>query len=391
MTRSSATHRWRWRLLIAAVVAALAYLIVPRLMPAQAPRAATAQAPARGIPVVAAIATTGDMGVYLTGLGTATPLKTVTVQSRVDGELIKVAFREGQLVREGDQLAELDPRPFQVQLAQAQGQAAKDAAALENARVDLKRYQVLVEEDSAPRQQLDSQAATVNQLEGTLQSDQAQIESAKLNLTYSRITAPIGGRVGLRLVDPGNMVHASDQKGLVVITQLQPIALVFTIPEDSLPQVLPQVRAGRRLPVQAYDRDLTQKIADGSLLSVDNQIDQTTGTVKLKAEFPNRDDALFPNQFVNARLVVDTIRGTVIVPSAAIQRSPQSTFVYVVKPDNTVETRTVVVRHSEGDQTAISRGVAAGERVVVDGVDKLQQGAKVEVRQPDRPPPQDAP
>jgi len=391
MPRSRATHRWRWRLLIAAVVAALAYLIVPRLMPAQAPRAATAQAPARGIPVVAAIATTGDMGVYLTGLGTATPLKTVTVQSRVDGELIKVAFREGQLVREGDQLAELDPRPFQVQLAQAQGQAAKDAAALENARVDLKRYQVLVEEDSAPRQQLDSQAAMVHQLEGTLQSDQAQIESARLNLTYSRITAPIGGRVGLRLVDPGNMVHASDQKGLVVITQLQPIALVFTIPEDSLPQVLPQVRAGRRLPVQAYDRDLQQKIAEGSLLSVDNQIDQTTGTVKLKAEFPNRDDALFPNQFVNARLVVDTIRGTVIVPSAAIQRSPQSTFVYVVKPDNIVETRTVVVRHSEGDRTAISRGVAAGERVVVDGVDKLQQGAKVEVRQPDRPPAPDAP
>jgi multidrug efflux system membrane fusion protein len=223
----------------------------------------------------------------------------------------------------------------------------------------------------------------VNQLVGTLKSDQAQIQSAKLNLTYSKITAPIGGRVGLRLVDPGNIIHAADQKGLVVITQLEPIALVFTIPEDSLPQVLPQIRAGRRLYVEAYDRDLKRKIADGWLLSVDNEIDQTTGTLRLKAEFPNRDDALFPNQFVNARLVVDRIRGAVIVPSAAIQRSPQSTFVYIVKPDNTVETRTVTVQHAEGDKTAIARGVNAGERVVTDGVDKLQQGAQVDVQQPD--------
>lgn len=323
------------------------------------------------------------MPVYLTGLGTATALKTVTVQSRVDGELIDVAFREGQLVHAGDLLAELDPRPFQVQLAQAEGQAAKDQAALENARVDLKRYQVLVEQDSAPRQQLDAQAAMVHQLEGTLASDQAQIQSAKLNLTYSKITAPIGGRVGLRLVDPGNMIHAADQRGLVVITELEPIALLFTIPEDSLPQVLPQIRAGRRLHVEAYDRDLKKKIADGFLLSVDNEIDQTTGTVKLKAEFPNRDDALFPNQFVNARLVVETIRGAVIVPSAAIQRSPQATFVYIVKQDNTVEARTVTVQHTEGDKTAIARGVNAGERVVTDGVDKLQQGAQVDVQPAD--------
>ena len=381
MIRRPSPHRWRLRLLIASVASALAYLIFPRL--AQSPRAAPERPPSRGIPVLTATAQSGDMAVYLTGLGTATALKTVTVQSRVDGELINVAFREGQLVHPGDLLAELDPRPFEVQLAQAEGQAAKDEAALENARVDLDRYRVLVDQDSAPRQQLDAQSAMVNQLMGTLTSDQAQIQSAKLNLTYSKITAPIGGRVGLRLVDPGNIIHAADQKGLVVITQLEPIALVFTIPEDSLPQVLPQIRAGRRLHVEAYDRDLKRKIADGWLLSVDNEIDQTTGTLRLKAEFPNRDDALFPNQFVNARLVVDRIRGAVIVPSAAIQRSPQSTFVYIVKPDNTVETRTVTVQHAEGDKTAIARGVNAGERVVTDGVDKLQQGAQVDVQQPD--------
>jgi membrane fusion protein, multidrug efflux system len=382
MIRPASPHRWRLRLLIAVVASALASVILPRLLQEQSTRAAPERPSVRGIPVVAATAQTGDMAVYLTGLGTATALKTVTVQSRVDGELIDVAYREGQLVHAGDLLAELDPRPFQVQLAQAEGQAAKDEAALENARVDLERYRVLVEQDSAPRQQLDSQAAMVHQLEGTLASDQAQIQSAKLNLTYSKITAPIGGRVGLRLVDRGNMIHAADQKGLVVITELQPIALLFTIPEDSLPQVLPQIRAGRRLHVEAYDRDLKKKIADGSLLSVDNEIDQTTGTVRLKAEFPNRDDALFPNQFVNARLVVETIHGAVIVPSAAIQRSPQATFVYVVKPDNTVETRSVTVQHTEGDKTAIARGVNAGERVVTDGVDKLQQGGPVDVQRP---------
>ena len=378
--RSTSRHRWRWPLLLACIAAVLAYVIFPRLTHGQAKRAAPAQAAARDIPVAAAPAEIGDISVYLTGLGTATALKTVAVQSRVDGQLINVAFREGQLVRQGDLLAELDPRPFQVQLAQAEGQAAKDEAALENARVDLGRYQVLVEQDSAPRQQLDAQAAAVHQLEGTLKSDQAQIQSANLNLTYSRITAPITGRVGLRLVDPGNIVHAADQKGLVVITELQPIALLFAIPEDNLQQVLSQTRAGRRLRVEAFDRDLKTKIADGSLLSVDNQIDQTTGTVKLKAEFANRDGALFPNQFVNARLVVDTIRGAVIVPTAAIQRDAQATFVYIVKSDNTVETRNVEIRHTEGDRTAISSGVKAGERVVIDGVDRLQQGAKVEIR-----------
>ena len=260
------------------------------------------------IPVVAAHARVGDMGVYLTGLGTVTALKTVTVRTQVDGQLVTVAFKEGQLVRATELLAQIDPRPFQVQLEQAEGQAAKDAATLKNARVDLQRYQVLVEQDAVPKQQLDTQVATVQQLEATLKSDQAQIDSARLNLTYARITSPLTGRIGLRLVDPGNIVHTTDQNGLAVITQRQPIAVVFTIPQDNLPDVQRQLNAGRRLAVDAYDRDLRTKLGSGTLSAVDSQIDPTTGTIKLKATFANEDEALFPNQFVNARLLVDTIQ-----------------------------------------------------------------------------------
>ena len=235
----------------------------------------------RTVPVVVATARAGDMGVYLIGLGTVTPVNTVTVRSRVDGQLVAVNYREGQLVRKGDVLAQIDPRPLQVQLLQAEGQQAKDEATLKNAQLDLKRYQVLVAEDSIPRQQLDTQVATVNQLEATLKSDRAQIESAKLNLTYSRITAPISGRAGLRLVDPGNMVHAADPNGLLVLTQLEPIAVVFTIPADQLPPVMAHMRSGSRLPVEAWDRDLKARLALGTLEAVDNQIDETTGTVRL--------------------------------------------------------------------------------------------------------------
>jgi multidrug efflux system membrane fusion protein len=371
--------RWRWLLGLAAVGLA-GYAVLAHKSEGQSAGGKVAAGPAvRAIPVLAAAAVTRDVGVYLTGLGTATALNTVTIRTRVDGQLNEVAFREGQLVHKGDLLAQIDPRPFQVQLVQAEGQKARDEAALKDAQLDLQRYQVLVQQDSIPRQQLDAQVATVHQFEGTLKTDQGQIEAAQLNLVYSRIVAPISGVVGLRLVDPGNIVHASDANGLVVVTQVQPIAVVFTIPADQLPQVLPQIRAGRQLVVEAYDRDLKNKLATGSVLAVDNQIDPSTGTIRLKGVFPNQDRALFPNQFVNARLLVDTLRGTVTVPAAAIQRSPQSTFVYVVKPDSQVELRNVEVQLTEGDQTSIRRGVSPGEVVVIDGTDKLQAGAEVAV------------
>jgi multidrug efflux system membrane fusion protein len=327
--------------------------------------------------VTGAVAKVADLGVYREGLGTVMPLKTVTVRTRVDGQLINVAYREGQLVREGDLLAMLDPRPFEVQLHQAQGEMAKDQAALANARVDLKRYEALIKDDSIPRQQLDTQAAVVNQYEAALKSDQAQVDSANLNLTYCRITAPISGNVGLRLVDPGNIVHAGDAGGLVVITQQQPITAVFTIAARYLPQILQQLRTGNKLAVEAWDQDLSHKLATGSVLAVDNQVDQSTNTIRIKALFTNEDYALYPNQLINAKLLVDTLRGAVIVPTAALQRSPQSTYVFVVKPDQSVEIRNVDVQLTQGDDTVIRQGLSAGETVVIDGVDKLQAGTRV--------------
>jgi len=378
-------RRHPWRLALLAIFAAVAaFLAFHHRGQAPAKEGAAAKGgpgggQSRPVPVLATAAQTKDVGVYLTGLGSVAPLNTVSVKSRVDGQLLRIDFREGQMVRAGDLLAEIDPRPFQVQLMQAEGQKAKDEAALHNAQVDLQRYQVLYAQDSIAKQQLDTQAATVAQVRATIQSDQAQIESAKLNLTYSRVTAPTGGRVGLRQVDVGNIVHTGDANGIVVITQLQPIDVLFTIPADHLPQVLPQVHSGKVLAVDAYDRELKRKLAAGKLLAVDNQVDPTTGTVRLKAQFPNADEALFPDQFVNARLLVNVLRGAVTVPTAAIQRSPQSTYVYVVKPDHTVENRNVAVELTEGDDAVIQSGVAAGDLVIVDGVDKLRPGMKVDV------------
>ncbi len=372
-------RRWPWVVGLAAVVlaAALFWMRPGAAQSAKNRSTAGREAAARAVPVTGAVARVADLDVYLEGVGTVMPVKTVTVHTRVDGQLIKVDYKEGQLVREGALLAEIDPRPFEVQLHQAEGQMAKDQAGLANAKIDLKRYEALIQDNSIPRQLLDTQAATVNQVEAALKSDQAQIDSAELNLTYSRVTAPISGIVGLRLVDPGNIVHAGDPNGLVVITQQQPITAIFTVVATNLPQILQQMRSGRKLTVEAWDQDNKHKLADGSLLALDNQVDQATDTIRIKALFANDDFALYPSQLINAKLLVDTLRGTVIVPTAAIQRSPQSTFVFVVKPDQTVEIRNVDIQLTLGNDTSIRQGVAAGETVVVDGVDKLQTGIRV--------------
>jgi multidrug efflux system membrane fusion protein len=376
-------RRRRRRLLAAGAIVILILLVV--ILRGRGGRS-TPNRPARVVSVVAVPARTGDMPVYLDGLGTVAAINTVTVRSRVDGQLVSVAYREGQLVRQGELLAQIDPRPFQVALQQQEGQYARDEAALKNARLDLRRYQALIAQDAVPRQQLDTQAATVNQLEATLKTDAAQVANARLNLTYSRITSPITGRVGLRLVDAGNMVHASDANGLLVITQLQPIAVVFTLPADQLQSVMAGMARGDRLRVEAWDRDRKKKLDQGALEAVDNQVDDTTGTVRLKGVFSNEGYALFSNQFVNARLLVSTLHGSVIIPTAALQRSPQGTYVWVVKPDATADMRTVDVAHSEGEDTALRTGVAAGEPVVTDGVDNLQPGAKVTTGAPGRSP-----
>jgi multidrug efflux system membrane fusion protein len=344
---------------------------------AQARPPAAAAAPAIAVP-----ARTRDMPVVLTGLGAVTPLNTVSIRSRVDGQLMTVRFQEGQLVKEGDLLAEIDPRPFQALLMQYQGQLARDQALLDNARVDLQRYRVLVAQDSIQRQQLDTQESLVRQYEGAIKNDQGLIESATVNLTYCRIVSPIGGRVGLRLVDPGNIVHATDTNAIVVITQLQPITVIFTIPEDSLPAVMAKLAHGVRMPAEAYDREQRRKLAVGSLLTVDNQIDPTTGTVKLKAIFPNADAALFPSQFVNVRLQLDLERGAIVAPAAAIQRSPRGIFVYVVRPDQTVEARQVTLGVTDGDDVAVAKGLRAGESVVVDGAERLRDGSRVALQPP---------
>ena len=334
------------------------------------------------VPVVVGAVKRSRIPVYLNGLGNVTAFYTVTVKSRVDGQIMKVDFNEGDLVKEGQILFEIDPRPFQVQLEVTQGTLARDQAILNEARIDLERYKAAYAKNAIAKQQVDDEEQLVLQNEGTVKQDTANVDSAKLQLTYAKVTAPITGVLGLRLVDPGNIVHAADPNGMIVITQLQPIAVLFTIPEDSLPQVTQKIRAGTHLPVDAYNRDNSKKLASGKLMTLDNQIDSTTGTSKLKAVFDNTDNALFPQQFVNMRLLVDTLEDELIVPNVAVQTGQQGSFVYVVDDRSRVHLKTVHVGISTDTSTDILSGISEGDRVVVDGTDRLVEGAQVRVRQP---------
>jgi membrane fusion protein, multidrug efflux system len=332
------------------------------------------------VPVVVTKVARSSIPVYLNGLGNVNPYYTVTVKSRVDGQLMKMDFNEGDLVKEGQVLCEIDPRPYQVQLDIAVATLAHDQALLDNAKVDQKRYVELVKTDAIPGQQLDTQNALVAQYEGTIKQDNANIENARLQLVYSKVTAPITGVVGLRLVDPGNIVHAADANGMITIAQLQPIAVLFTVPEDSLPDVVQKLRAGAHLPADAYNRDNSKKLASGTLITLDNQIDNTTGTSKLKAVFDNKDNSLFPQQFVNIRLLVDTLTNQLVVPNVAVQNGQQGTFVYVVDADSVVHLKTVKVGITTETSADILSGISDGDRVVVDGTDRLIEGATVRVR-----------
>lgn len=393
---SSASNRWWVWLLVFAVIGFGCYKLYQYETGKREAMAALTKGniQPQTISVVAAATWRGDMPVYLQGLGTVTAFNTVTVKTRVDGQLASVNFQEGQNVTKGEVLARIDPRPYQVavdqaagNLDEAKGTLAKDQAALKDAQVNYVRDQELFRESIIAKQQLDTQLATADQIRGSIEADRAAIaaavaalDNAKLNLSYTKITAPLSGRIGLRQVDEGNMVHAADTNGLAVITQLQPISVLFNIPEDQLPPVLAKLRQGVKMRTDAYDRDQTKKLADGTLLTVDNEIDTTTGTSRLKAIFPNNDYALFPNQFVNIRLWLDTKTGVIIAPAAAIQRGPTGSFVYLVKNDNTVAVRQVRTGLIVGNEVAIADGLEPGERVVVDGAEKLVDGMKVTLR-----------
>ena len=369
---------WLWRLfwmLLALAIIAAAVWYWPR--PENQPKNAGRGQFGGPVPVALATVTKGDMPVTLTGLGTVTPLATVTVKTQISGYLIEVAFQEGQMVKKGDFLAQIDPRPYQVALEQAEGQLAKDQALLKNAEVDLQRYNTLVAQNSIARQTRDTQVSLVAQDRAALKTDQAQIDAQKLNLVYCHIISPVTGRVGLRQVDAGNYVQTSDPNGIVVVTQLQPISVIFTLPEDNLPAVMKQVHAGASLSVTAYDRTGNTELGKGRLETVDNQIDTTTGTVKLRATFDNEQETLFPNQFVNIQLLVDTLHETDIVPVSAIQHGAPGAFVYVVKPDQTAAVQKVKLGPGDGQHIAVLDGLQPGDKVVVDGSDRLREGAKV--------------
>jgi len=375
---------WVWlSLCILLVLGLVAYVVWSNI--AAAKSATAAKAAAKGpppIPVVAATSHKGDIGVYYSGLGAIIPFETVTVRSRVDGQLMSIRYREGDTIHKGDLLVEVDDGPYQAALTQAEGQLIRDQALLDNARIDLTRYQTLVPQHAIPEQQLATQLALVHQDEGVVKLDQGQIQSAKVNLAYCKIAAPVTGRIGLRLVDLGNIVQATDTNGLVVITQMDPISAIFTISEDQLQVVLQKMAAGQALEVDAYNRDDKTKLAQGSLTTLDNQIDPTTGTLKLRATFQNAKGTLFPNQFVNVRLLVQEKHGVTLVPTAAVQRNSQATYVYVVKPDSTVTVRPITIGTTEGNDSEVASGLVPGEVVVMTGVDKLQEGSKVTAQIP---------
>jgi multidrug efflux system membrane fusion protein len=368
------------------LVAAASVLSLAWVATSSAQDARRGNRPGNNVTVAAATVMTADVPVYVSAVGTVTARYTATVRARVSGQLDRVQFKEGQMVKAGEVLAVIDRRPYQVVLDQTQAQLQRDQAQYENAQHDLERYQNLVKDNTISQQQVDTQAALVRQYAGTVAMDRALGESAKLNVGYTNITAPIAGRLGLRQVDPGNLVSTTDANGIVVITQIKPIDVIFAIPEDRLSMVLKQLNTGTPLPVDALDRDGKSKLASGTLLTVDNQIDTTTGTVKLKGTFVNEDGSLFPNQFVNVRLQVSVSKGATVVPSAAVQQGSAGTYVYVVKPDNTVAMRTITTGPSNGDKITVSKGLTAGERVVTDGLDKLREGAKVMVSSPNAMP-----
>jgi membrane fusion protein, multidrug efflux system len=368
--------RWVGGLVVAILLAFIAY----RVFFAHAPQPHAGRSAANTAqPIGVATVATGNIRIVVTALGTVTPLATVTVKTQINGQLTQVAFKEGQLVKKGDFLAQIDPRPYEAALQQAEGQLVHDQALLDMARVDLTRYQTLIKTKAIPQQQLDDQVFLVKQYEGQITVDQAMIATQKLNITYCHIVSSVDGRVGLRLVDPGNYVQVTDTTGIAVLTQLQPISVIFSVAEDDLPQITAQLRTGATLEVGAYDRANVNFIATGRLATIDNQIDTTTGMVKLRADFDNTDDKLFPNQFVNARLLVKTLDNVVTTPTAAVQRGAPGTYVYVVNANDTVSVRPVKLGPSHDDRTAVESGLSPGERVVVDGVDRLRDGARVTI------------